>query len=157
MQTECTSEQLEFEGFGRRRVVAAFDGGAMSSDGRPTSTTTWPAAHAKTGQPARRFKEYFYATLDSSSRPRRVIRKAEHFAKANPHFMSPRCRRERSQAGTCMRLSTVRAARWRIGSRSKRWICSPIAPRRGSFAPTGLRSDSPPSPTCCSRFCAALG
>src|ERR687896_1480605 len=33
MPTECTSEQFEFEGFGRRRVVAAFDAGAMSSDG----------------------------------------------------------------------------------------------------------------------------
>ena len=32
MPTECTSEQFEFEGFGRRRVVAAFDGGAMTSD-----------------------------------------------------------------------------------------------------------------------------
>src|ERR671910_1363612 len=33
MPTECTSEQFEFEGFGRRRVVAAFDAGAVSSDG----------------------------------------------------------------------------------------------------------------------------
>src|SRR5919106_380528 len=33
MQTECTSGQFEFEGFGRRRVVAAFDAGAVSSDG----------------------------------------------------------------------------------------------------------------------------
>ena len=33
MPTECSSEQFEFEGFGRRRVVAAFDGGAMTSDG----------------------------------------------------------------------------------------------------------------------------
>jgi hypothetical protein len=33
MQTECSSEQFEFEGLGRRRVVAAFDGGAMTSDG----------------------------------------------------------------------------------------------------------------------------
>jgi hypothetical protein len=33
MQTECSAEQFEFEGFGRRRVVAAFDGGAMTSDG----------------------------------------------------------------------------------------------------------------------------
>jgi len=33
MQTECSAEQFEFEGFGRRRVVAAFDAGAMSSDG----------------------------------------------------------------------------------------------------------------------------
>lgn len=32
MQTECSAEQLEFEGFAGRRVVAAFDGGAMTSD-----------------------------------------------------------------------------------------------------------------------------
>ena len=33
MQTECNAEQFEFEGFGRRRVVAAFDGGAVTADG----------------------------------------------------------------------------------------------------------------------------
>ncbi|MEE9250156.1 MAG: IS1380 family transposase [Alphaproteobacteria bacterium] len=32
MQTECNSDQLEFEGCGRRRVVAAFDGGRLTSD-----------------------------------------------------------------------------------------------------------------------------
>jgi Transposase DDE domain group 1 len=32
MQTECISGQLEFEGFDGRRVVAAFDGGAVTSD-----------------------------------------------------------------------------------------------------------------------------
>lgn len=32
MQTQCISEQLGFEGFGGRRVEAAFDGGAVSSD-----------------------------------------------------------------------------------------------------------------------------
>jgi Transposase DDE domain group 1 len=32
MPTECSAEQFEFEGFGRRRVVAAFDGGAVTSD-----------------------------------------------------------------------------------------------------------------------------
>jgi hypothetical protein len=32
MPTECSSEQVEFEGLGRRRVVAAFDGGAVTSD-----------------------------------------------------------------------------------------------------------------------------
>ena len=32
MQTQCTSEQLEFSCLGRRRVVAAFDGGQVSSD-----------------------------------------------------------------------------------------------------------------------------
>ncbi len=33
MQTECTRTQLEFQGLGRRKVVAAFDGGHISSDG----------------------------------------------------------------------------------------------------------------------------
>src|SRR5512134_3520085 len=32
MQTECSAGQLEFEGFDGRRVVAAFDGGAVTSD-----------------------------------------------------------------------------------------------------------------------------
>lgn len=32
MQTECIPEQFEFEGFGRRRVVAGFDGGAITLD-----------------------------------------------------------------------------------------------------------------------------
>lgn len=30
---DCTSKQLEFESFGRRRVEVSFDGGAVSSDG----------------------------------------------------------------------------------------------------------------------------
>jgi hypothetical protein len=33
VQTECTPGQLEFQGFGRRQVVAAFDGGRQTSDG----------------------------------------------------------------------------------------------------------------------------
>jgi Transposase DDE domain group 1 len=32
MQTECIPGQLEFEGFDGRRVVVAFDGGAVTSD-----------------------------------------------------------------------------------------------------------------------------
>lgn len=32
MQTECNPEQYEFGGIGRRRLVAAFDGGVVSSD-----------------------------------------------------------------------------------------------------------------------------
>ncbi len=32
MPTVCSAEQFEFEGLGRRRVVAAFDGGAVTSD-----------------------------------------------------------------------------------------------------------------------------
>ena len=33
MATHCTPQQLEFEGLGRRRIVARFDGGRMTSDG----------------------------------------------------------------------------------------------------------------------------
>ena len=33
MQTECSAGPLEFEAFDRRRVVAAFDGGAVTSAG----------------------------------------------------------------------------------------------------------------------------
>ena len=32
MQTQCISDQLEFEGFDGRRVVAGFDGGLVTSD-----------------------------------------------------------------------------------------------------------------------------
>lgn len=30
---DCTSKQIEFEGFGRRRMEVSFDGGEVSSDG----------------------------------------------------------------------------------------------------------------------------
>jgi hypothetical protein len=44
--------------------------------------------HAKTGKPARRFRDFRYRTRDSWSRWRRVIGKAEHLAKgANPRFV----------------------------------------------------------------------
>ncbi len=33
MQTQCKTSQLEFQGVGRRQVVASFDGGRLSSDG----------------------------------------------------------------------------------------------------------------------------
>ena len=46
------------------------------------------AEHAATGQPARQFDDFTYATLDSWSRERRVVAKAEHLAKgANPRFV----------------------------------------------------------------------
>ena len=32
MRTQCISEQFRFEGFDGRRVEAAFDGGAVTSD-----------------------------------------------------------------------------------------------------------------------------
>ena len=33
MDTQCSAEQMEFHGLGRRRVAGRFDGGRMSSDG----------------------------------------------------------------------------------------------------------------------------
>ena len=46
------------------------------------------AAFAASGQAARRFKDFTYRTLDSWSRARRVVAKAEHLAKgANPRFV----------------------------------------------------------------------
>ena len=46
------------------------------------------AEHKQTGKPARRFKDFAYTTLDSWSRGRRVIGKAEHLDKgANPRFI----------------------------------------------------------------------
>ncbi len=46
------------------------------------------AEHGATGQPARRFDDFSYATLDSWSRERRVVGKAEHLAKGpNPRFI----------------------------------------------------------------------
>ena len=41
--------------------------------------------HRQTDKPARRFKDFAYATLDSWSRPRRVTARAEHLDKgSNP-------------------------------------------------------------------------
>jgi hypothetical protein len=49
---------------------------------------TAAAEHQQTGKPARRFKDFTYTTLDSWSRVRRVIGKAEHLDKgANPRFI----------------------------------------------------------------------
>jgi len=46
------------------------------------------AEHGATGQPARRFDDFTYATLDSWSRQRRVVGKAEHLPKGpNPRFI----------------------------------------------------------------------
>jgi len=46
------------------------------------------AEHATTGVPVRHFEDFAYATLDSWSRERRVVAKAEHLAKgSNPRFI----------------------------------------------------------------------
>ena len=46
------------------------------------------AEHAATGEPARRFADFMWSTLDSWSRQRRVVAKAEHMNKGtNPRFV----------------------------------------------------------------------
>lgn len=57
--------------------------------------------HDKTGQPVRRFKDFRYATVDTWSRRRRVIGKAEHLAKgANPRFIVTSLKRRAFDAKT---------------------------------------------------------
>ena len=46
LNTECTAVQLEFPGVGRRRLVARFDGGAISSD---AGALLLKAVEARTG------------------------------------------------------------------------------------------------------------
>ena len=82
----------------------------------------------RTGQAARVFKDFRYRTLDSWSRERRVIGKAEHLP---------------------------RGAIWRTASRNSSWRCSPIAPRRRRCGPTSCACISPRSPTRCWSYCGA--
>ncbi len=63
---------------GNQRLVAKIEGELAETAGEC----------ARTCQPARRFREFFYATRDSWSRRRWVVAKAEHLAKgANPRFV----------------------------------------------------------------------
>ena len=51
--------------------------------------------HQKTGLPVRRFRDFPYRTLNTWSRRRRVIGKAEHLAKgANPRFIVTSLKRQ---------------------------------------------------------------
>ena len=80
LMTWCEANRVDYVfGLARNpRLVAALD----------ADLAVAATEHAATGQPARRFKEFFYATLDSWRRARRVIGKAEHLAKgANPRFI----------------------------------------------------------------------
>jgi hypothetical protein len=129
--------------------------------------------HAATGQPARRFKEFLYATLDSWRRARRVIGKAEHLAKgANPRFIvtslpaSAIDRKTLYEAVYCARgdmenrIKAFLAPRGDLGGRpgaASNSICSRIAPPPPPCAPTSSAFGSRHSPTCCSRPCAASG
>ena len=116
------------------------------------------AEHAETDQPARRFKEFSYATLDSWSRARRVIGKAEHLAKGpNPRFIVTSLSAAAIDGRTLYEQVYCARGEMETASRSSSSTCSPIAPPPPPCAPTSCGCGSPRSPTCCSRRSAASG
>ena len=113
------------------------------------------AEHKQTGKPARRFKDFTYATLDSRSRSRRVIGKAEHLDKgANPRFIVTSL--EECCARTLYEKIYCALARWRTGSRNASSTCSPTAPRPRPWSPISCACGFRRSPMFCCRRCAAL-
>ena len=74
--------------------------------------------HELTGKATRAFVELKCSTLDSWSKKRRVVGKAEALTKGdNPRFVV-----------TSTKISTVLVATWKTESRNSNWTCSPIAP-----------------------------
>jgi hypothetical protein len=64
-----------------------------------------------TGRPARRFKDFHWSTLDSWSRRRRVIAKAEWTeGEANPRFIVTSLKRAEAGRGSSMRIQPNPAA-----------------------------------------------
>ena len=105
---------------------------------------------AATGTAARVFKEFDYRTRDSWSQSRRVVAKAEHLDKGeNPRFIVTSLSASASARRSCTSRCTAPAARWRTGSRSSSWTCSPTAPSPRRCAPTSSGCASHRSPTCC--------
>jgi hypothetical protein len=73
---------------------------------------------SRTGRPARRFKDFVYQTLDSWSRRRRVVAKAEWtHAEANPRFVVTSLRRQETPAR--MLYEDVYCARGEMENRIK--------------------------------------
>ena len=72
----------------------------------------------KTGKPARRFKDFLWTTLDSWSRRRRVIGKAEYTrGEANPRFVVTSLKHD--QAGARHLYETIYCARGEMENRIK--------------------------------------
>ena len=114
-------------------------------------------------KPARRFKEFSWTTLDSWSRERRVIAKAEWtHGEANPRFVVPPGHKPggrsvvmRPTRAVFTRRSIAPAATWRTASRNARPTCSPTAPRPRPCAPISCGCGLLPSPMFSSAPCAA--
>ena len=110
-----------------------------------------PRESNRTGRPARRFKDFPWSTLDSWSRSRRVVGKAEvDQGRANPRFVVTSLKAAEIGGRYLYEKSIALAARWRTASRSVSSICSPIALRRRPCAPTNCGCGSLHWPMCCS-------
>jgi hypothetical protein len=123
------------------------------------------------GGAARRFADFAWRTLDSWSRTRRVVAKAEHLPKgANPRFVVTSLPATTIDARTVYedvycargevenRIKACLAPRGDLGGRpgaASSSTCSPSARRRRPCAPTSSGCGSRLSPMCCSRRCAA--
>ena len=115
--------------------------------------------YQRTGEPARVFAELRYRTLDSWSRERRVVAKAEHLNKgANPRFVvTSLSARSSGRPACCTRRITAAGARWRTGSRSSNSTCSPIGRAARRCGPTRSGCSSRRSLMCCWRRCGGWG
>src|SRR5512132_2733125 len=126
MQTECISGQLEFEGFYGRRVVAAFDGGAMTSDAG--------ALLLRETDRAIRLIERVAACFGDGRDPgqlihalptlvgQRVVAIARGYEDVNDHYASIRCWR---CSATASRPSARIVRRWRARARWTGWNMPP--------------------------------
>ena len=133
------------------QVNCVFRARPQCAAGRERSASnSWQAeAEASaTGKPARHFKDFRYATLDSWSRRRRVVAKAEWTnGEANPRFIvTSLSKAETSARFLYEKVYCAREARWRTGSRNAKATCSPTEPRAQPCAPTSCGSGSPRSP-----------
>ena len=108
------------------------------------------AEYESSGEAARVFRECRYQTLESWSRERRVVGKAEHLSKgANPRFIVSSIPSEEYDARTLYEdLYCARGDRPRIASRNNNWLCLPTAPRPTSCTPISCVCTFPRSPTC---------
>jgi hypothetical protein len=118
------------------------------------------------GRPARRFVDFAWRTLDSWSRERRVVAKAEHLPKrSNPRFVVTSLAADEIDARTLYedvycargqvenRIKACLAPRGDLGGRpgaASSSTCSPIAPRPRPCAPTSSGCGSHPSLPSCS-------
>ena len=88
------------------------------------------AEYESSGEAARVFRECRYQTLESWSRERRVVGKAEHLSKgANPRFIVSSIPSEEQDARTLYEDLYCARGDMEIASRNNNWLCLPTAPR----------------------------